>query len=129
MADDLETITVTSSRLPDGEVRHPRAIVKLSGTAVDGWISWEVTSNTFYEADTFRVSFAVSDLPPANDANWFSTQKELFVEIFAGFPSNPDKPDPSELKSLIYGRVDEMDFDPLQATINLTGRDLTAVFI
>src|SRR5581483_6817708 len=34
-----------------------------------------------------------------------------------------------ELQSLIYGRVDEIEYDPAQRLITLTGRDLTAVFI
>jgi phage protein D len=120
--------------------RAPRAIVRVtSGTgnnasavtnaSVDGWISWEVTSNTYYEADTFRVSFAMSQLPAAMDANWFSTQTQLFVEIMAGFPADPAHPTPSELVSLIYGRVDDVEINPVAAMLTLTGRDLTAVFI
>jgi phage protein D len=124
----LPTVTVTSSAASTS-VRRPRAIVKLSGTAVSGWINWTVSSNSFYEADTFRVTYAVTLLPPSNDANWFSTQKELFVEILAGFPTDPDNPDESELKSLIYGRVDDIEYEPAECVIHLTGRDLTAVFI
>jgi hypothetical protein len=101
----------------------------LNDSAIEGWLSWSVTSNSFYEADTFRVSFASSALPKETDANWFSGQKELFVEILAGFPSDPTAPTEDELDSLIYGRVDEMDFNPLTGVLDLTGRDLTAVFI
>ena len=109
--------------------RQPRAIVRIGGVQVPGWISWEVTSNTYYEADTFRVSFAVSALPVANNALWFSQQAEMYVEILAGFPTDPNNPSVSELASLIYGRVDDIEFDATGTTINLTGRDLTAVFI
>jgi phage protein D len=127
--DSGETVTV-SSRAPEGaSVRQPRGIVRLNDTAVAGWIDWTVSSNTFYEADTFRVSYAASLLPEANNANWFSAQKELFVEILAGFPTDADNPDPSELASLIYGRVDEIEFDPVERFITLTGRDVTAAFI
>src|ERR1700676_2584929 len=116
----LNALPVTSA------VRHPRAIVKLNGRSVPGWISWEVQSNAFFEADTWRVSYAVSLLPKKNDASWFSEPSETFVEIFAGFPAEADNPDVSELDSLIYGRVDNMEYDPGQRTITLTGRDLTA---
>lgn len=109
--------------------RQPRGIVRLNGVAVPGWVSWDVSSNTYYEADTFRVSFAASALPSANGPSWFSTQTELFVEVLAGFPSNPDDPSVSELQSLIYGRVDDIDFDPVSTMITVSGRDLTAVFI
>lgn len=124
----VETVTVSASRSLQ-MARQPRGIVQLNGVRVDGWISWTVTSNSFFEADTFRVSYAASILPPANDADWFSQQKEIFVEIFAGFPTDPAKPDPGELASLIYGRVDSIEFDPHDGGITLSGRDLTAVFI
>lgn len=126
--DSVETVSVSGASTRQ-LVRQPRGIVRLNDAAVSGWIDWTVTSNTFYEADTFRVEFAVSALPKSNDANWFSTQKELFVEILAGFPTDPGNPDPSELTSLIYGRADDPEYDPLEETITVRGRDLTAVFI
>jgi phage protein D len=124
-----DVVTISSNAPVAALVRRPRGIVRLNDIAVAGWIDWTVSSNSFYEADTFRVQYAVSLLPVANNANWFSTQKELFVEILAGFPTDSNNPDPSELASLIYGRVDEIEFDPLERLITLTGRDLTAVFI
>jgi phage protein D len=130
-------------------LRQPRAIVRafapgdaalaaalsdgptamLVQTAVSGWTEWTVSNNSYFEADTFSVTFAVSALPASNDADWFSEQPEIFVEILAGFPSNPSKVIANELTSLIYGRVDTLDFDPTATAITLTGRDLTAAFI
>lgn len=126
----------------DSAGRQPRAIVRVTSPAgnnpsavvnqqVDGWVSWEVTSNTYYEADTFRVSFALSALPANRNAGWFSTQTQIFVEIIAGFPTDPANPTTTEsgMSSLIYGRVDDVDLNPVAGTLTLTGRDLTAVFI
>ncbi|QMV32418.1 hypothetical protein 8G_00024 [Ralstonia phage Hyacinthe] len=109
--------------------RQPRAIVTVAGVQVPAWVSFEVTNNTFYQADTFRVSFAASALPAETDANWFSNQKEAFVEIFAGFPSDPTNYSETDLTSLIYGRVDDIEYDPVSTLLTLTGRDLTAAFI
>lgn len=109
--------------------RRPRAIVKVGGTAIPGWIEWSVTNNSYSEADTFEVSFSMSALPAAHNANWFSQQTEIFVEILAGFPSNPSSPNAAELTSLIYGRVDDIRVDPVRGVLTLPGRDLTAVFI
>lgn len=111
------------------EVRRPRGIVKVAGVVVPAWVSWTVDNNTFYQADTFRVSFAATALPVETDANWFSSQKEAFVEIFAGFPSDPENFTASDLDSLIYGRVDDIEYDPVSTSLTLTGRDLTAAFI
>lgn len=106
--------------------RSPRAIVRVSGVPVDGWIEWEATNSTFFEADTFNVSFAVSRLPQAFDLNWFSQQNEIFIEILAGFPSNSARPTASELTSLVYGRIDDIELDASETILTLPGRDLTA---
>lgn len=108
--------------------RQPRGIVRINGTAAPGWLSWTVTSNNYYEADTFRVSFASSGMGEGS-VQKFIEQREIFVEILAGFPTNPAAPNEAELQSLIYGRVDEIDFDPTSRVLTMTGRDLTAVFI
>lgn len=121
---------MTKNSLPVLPVaRSPRAIVKVAGVIVTGWVNWSVENNTLYQADTFRVQFAVNQLPDETDAMWFSDQSEAFVEILAGFPADPSNFSETDLTSLIYGRVDDIDFDPVSTTITLTGRDLTAAFI
>lgn len=109
--------------------RQPRAIVKVAGVIVPAWVSWSVNNNTHYQADTFRVTFAATALPAETDANWLSDQKEAFVEIFAGFPADPQRFSEADLDSLIYGQVDDVEYDPVATTVTLTGRDLTAAFI
>lgn len=109
--------------------RQPRALVKINDTIVPGWIDWTCDSNSFYGADTFRVLFATSLLPDAFNVDWFSTVTEAFVEIFAGFPQDPSNFTASDLTSQIYGRIDDIDFDPRGTSITLTGRDLTAALI
>ncbi|WP_225934364.1 MULTISPECIES: hypothetical protein [unclassified Cupriavidus] len=109
--------------------RSPRAIVKVAGVIVPAWIRWTVENNTFYQADTFRVEFAANALPDETNAKWFSEQQEAFVEIFAGFPADPNNFSETDLDSLIYGRIDDIDYDPVDAKITVSGRDLTAAFI
>jgi len=113
----------------DSAARQPRAVVRVGGVPMDGWESWEVTSNTYNEADSFRVSFAISALPATMGADWFASQTQMFVEVLAGFPTDPANPNAVELTSLIYGRVDDIDLDMVASKLTLTGRDLTAVFI
>jgi hypothetical protein len=111
--------------------------VKINGNNVPGWIDFSVTNNTYFEADTFRVTYSATALtqmvaPDAlYDATWFSEiATDTFVEILAAVRvSNPDKPDPSEMSSLIYGRVDDIEYNPKLRTITLTGRDLTGALI
>jgi phage protein D len=120
------------------EVRQPRAIVKVTGAAVNGvyppsvivpWERWSVNNNTFYQADTFTITIATSELPEAVSMDWFSSQSEVFVEILAGFPADPLNYTEADLESLIYGRVDDVEYDPVSTLLTLPGRDLTAAFI
>src|SRR5260221_9775951 len=104
--------------------RQPRAIVQLGPfgalTTVPGWVSWSVSNNSFYEADTFKVVYSTSKLPASNDADWFSQQREMFAQIFAGIPQDPSNPQVSQLTNLIYGRVDDISFNPKTRCITLT---------
>lgn len=130
--EELPEITVTAQSLVRSHGRRPRALIRLGtypGVIVPGWISWSVSNNSYYEADTFRITFAAKRLPAAYNANWFSTQKEVFAEILAGFPQDPTNPQPAELTSLIYGRIDNINLNPRDGLITVTGRDLTAAFI
>ncbi|PUA19575.1 hypothetical protein [Glaciimonas sp. PCH181] len=121
------------------QVRQPRGIVTVQGHNADGssgsvirlngWVRWEVDNNTFYEADTFRVTFALSALPSAYADAWWANQQEVFVEIFAGFPTDPENYAASDLQSLTYGRVDDVSYDPVARTLEVSGRDLTATMI
>ncbi len=110
-------------------VRQPRGIVKINDEVMRGWISWDVDNNTFYEADTFRVVFALSDLPSTRSADWWAAQTTIYAEVLGGFPKNPDQYDEKELTSWIYGRVDSVEMDPTSRTITIDGRDLTALMI
>lgn len=120
------------------EARQPRGIVRVSAEDADGkivtaeslpWVEWEVNNNRFAQADTFRVSFAVSLLPASRSADWFGAQNRITVEIFAGFPADPESYTVDDLQSLIYGIADDMTYDPVSRTIELTGRDLTALLV
>lgn len=110
-------------------IRQPRFVAQINDKIISGMIEWSITSKNFYEADTWSAKFATKLLPPAMDAKWFSEQIETFVEILAGFPTDPDNPNPDELTSLVYGRIDEMDYDPVAGSLEMVGRDLTGAFI
>jgi phage protein D len=111
------------------EARQPRGLVKVSGAVVPGWIEFDVDNNVFFHADTFRCSFALSALPAEYGPAWWASQSTIYVELFAGFPSDPENFTAADLDSFIYGRVDEVTYDPAGTTIEVTGRDLTAAFI
>jgi phage protein D len=112
-----------------GQVRQPRGIVKINGAAMLGWVDWTVNNNTHHQADTFRITFALSALPAGFGADWWASQTSIAVEIFGGVPPDPVNYTDSQLKSWIYGNVDEIEFDPVAGHVLVTGRDLTALLI
>ena len=140
---DLNTLPVISNS------RQPRGAVKLGGVVidrdssgteksrvetspdyVDGWISWEVDNNAYRGADTFRITFSITSLPKSHGVDWFSRQSAINVEIFANEnPVDPSKYQPSSADRLIYGNVDEVSIDQVHGTVDLHGRDLTALLI
>lgn len=104
-------------------------MVKINGQIMPGWIEWEVDNNTFYQADTFRAKFALSMMPAGYGAAWWAAQSKMSMEIFAGFPADPENFTTDDLDIMIYGQVDDITFDPVGTTVEVAGRDLTAELI
>ena len=126
----LDDIVVTASRLPPLGTQ-PRTVVKINGSSLPQCVKeWTVVNNSFLEADTFDLTLIANRLPAAMNAVWFaSLAADTFVEIFGGTTTTPDNPNPSELTSFIYGRIDDIEFEPVHGTLSLKGRDLTGAFI
>ncbi|PXX42209.1 phage late control D family protein [Aquitalea magnusonii] len=101
--------------------RAPRGRCLLNGREVAGWISLEVENNSFHSADTFRALFAISLLPPDYDLAWFASQLQFRVQI--------ELDDGNGMVPFILGNADSIRFDPVARTVELEGRDLTAVLI
>lgn len=110
--------------------RNPRGAIKLNGAIVTGWETFSVENNAFRAADTFRVVFAVGLLPSGYGPDWFALQTGIDCEVFASeAPSDPARYAPTDADRLILGQVDDVEFDPLAGTIEITGRDWTARLI
>lgn len=115
--------------LANGPARAPRGIVRVNGQRIMGWVEWEAESHAFRESDTFRVLLALSELQAPYDKAWFCEQTTMNVDLFGGFPADPNSFGISDLAQVLVGKVDEVHFDPVQRTMELTGRDLTSLLI
>lgn len=111
-----------------GEARTPRAIVKVEGEIVP-CAEFEVDSNSFYQANTFRLSLPLSALPPARSWTFWSEADAVKVEIYAGFPDDPEAYTVDDLDLILVGETDEVDLKPVADEVCLTGRDYTSRFI
>lgn len=113
---------------PAPSVRHPRGAVRINGMLLP-WVSWEVDNNAYRAADTFRVIFAAGALPAGYGLDWFGTQKQINVEIFATTDCQAERYSPAIADRKIMGQVDDLEFDPQAMTLTITGRDLTCRLI
>jgi len=111
------------------ESRQPRSIIRVNDQEFPCVTDWDVENNRFFDADTFRVEFAVSGFPQGRGPAWWLDTDDLFVEVLAGFPSDPNNFTAGELVSLIYGRVDDLDWNLGDPTMIVSGRDLTSQMI
>lgn len=103
-------------------VRQPGVEFTVNGIYVPGLIEAEVTNNSHFVSDTFRVVLALSRLPAAYGPAYWGNSEGDRIGIAAGFAGDRAMP-------LIVGQVDDIDYDPVQRTIALTGRDLSAPLI
>jgi hypothetical protein len=113
-----------------GQLRQPRGAVKVNGAEVSGWLSFDTDANEYASPDTFKVTFALSALPDDHNAAWWASQTaDIFVELFAGFPADPNAYSAAELTSIFYGQADDLEFDYDDLTLHVSGRDLTAALL
>ena len=112
-----------------GMLRQPRGLVQINGNLIPGAIDFEVDSNAFREADTFRVTFALSLLVAPYDEAWIASQTTMSVNLYAGFPSDPLNFGIADLDLILSGHVDDVNYQLSRRTLELSGRDLTSLFI
>lgn len=108
--------------------RIPKALVFINGQMM-AWTRLTVNIKTFYEAATFDIDLPLNGQATGFGLNYFSAMPAMFIEVFAGFPSNPNSFSKSDLVNIFTGQVDDIKISLDSTNINLIGRDLTAKFI
>ena len=111
--------------------RQPRPQLLIAGKLVPGLVEASVTQVSHHQADRWSAEVAWyardADGKPA-DVSWMDWQpatngQELAAEI------RVDPGDGTGIVSLLIGRVDHIEADPITGTIHLEGRDRTADLI
>jgi len=93
---------------------------------------WEVNTNTFYQANTATVEFALRSLNKDQQLDFWAAQRDMTIEIYAGFLSIADDPNEysrEDLSRIFYGTVDDFAVDVIQQKLNIRCRDLTSRLI
>lgn len=108
--------------VPDS--RRPRLGATVNGARFDHLIiDGTVVNNGYYTADSFRLTVAMEEGDGFSPAFW-DGEDRLEIEVLAGFGTSvpPNK-------SLVLGRVDDVEMDLSERLIFLSGRDFTADLI
>lgn len=135
-------MSINNATTPQVAWRKPRVRCLLSGTTASdatasfsggggvGLIEANVTNNNWYQADRFSAHFAITPGSPY-DANWWSQQTDIALTIQLGFlpPNTPEGPGNVPWQTVIEGGADQIVVDPVQGTVQVDGRDLSALLI
>ncbi|OGB23360.1 MAG: hypothetical protein A3I66_01460 [Burkholderiales bacterium RIFCSPLOWO2_02_FULL_57_36] len=114
---------------PQSAAQQPRALVYANGDLVAQVLSFQVDNNSFFQADTFRLTLALASQPVDRGLDWWALQEKLEMEFLIGFPADPDNFTKQELTSFLVGYVDDIEFDEIDDVLILSGRDLTSKLI
>lgn len=123
-----QNIEVSAVNTPQGFLTNPRAIVMIDGIRVLT-ISIEVTTAQFGYADTFDVEIPLIGQPSPIDRNYFANNQNVLVQIYIGFPPDPNNFTTNDLDLILIGNADRYEDDLCENKISISGRDLTAKFI
>jgi phage protein D len=107
-----------------GTLVAPRVILQVGSTVID-WTSWEAGHNGIYEAGTIRVEVPCKFA----DWAWWTQQTEILVDVYVGFPRDPQNYSTSDLTLLQTYRIDSIRLNAATLGITLVGRDLTALLV
>lgn len=117
----------------------PRSIVLLNGNAMN-FNNWTVNLNSTQQASDFSINFPFKIGNNLNQgylvgspdfASYLFTNPNIKVEVYSGYPKNPDHYTIDDLTRIMNGYMDqaELDLDNNGEIITISGRDLTAPFL
>jgi hypothetical protein len=111
-----------------GQLRNPRAIVKVNDKEVK-FMEIEVMSGAPYTADTYYVEMPLYSQPDGIDFAYFSSVEKFSVKIYMGFPADPNSFNVNELVLMIQGESNDVEIDPSEGIVRISGRDLSSRLI
>src|ERR1700757_1554076 len=96
--------------------------IALNGSPVQGLLHASIVTNNFFSADSYALTLAMGPWPLGDIAFW-SSLSSAYVEIGITTAAEPIS------YSLISGMIDTIHVDPIQGTVAIEGRDLSATMI
>ena len=105
--------------------RRPRCRVLVSGSAIDGCHSVELSTSNLGQAGSYFVQIANRSAPGSSTASWFDADV-IDLSIQMGFLPSGMPEGAVSWQEMMSGRVDRIRLDPVSNTVTLEGRDYAA---
>jgi hypothetical protein len=96
--------------------------IALDGSPIEGLLHATIVTNNCFSSDSYALTFAMG-APPLGDIAFWSLLSSVYVEISVTSAYEPVS------QSLISGMIDTIRIDPIQQTVSIEGRDLSASLI
>ena len=96
--------------------------VAINGELIKGILHIAVSSSNCFTADTFSATFAIGP-PPLSGIVFWASLSSAYLEISTKIRSS------LETIMLITGILDSMSIDPVNGTVSVEGRDLSASLV
>jgi phage protein D len=116
----------------ESSVRRPRGAVRINGVLAP-FLSATVTNRTHFSADVWQVELEPWRQPGDFGLRFWSDIDDAQVEVLFGLLEPGVRPpvplQPESLKSLVLGQVDDIDIEPNDGRLMISGRDLSARLI
>lgn len=116
----------------ESAVRRPRGVVRINGVLAP-FLSATVTNRTHFSADIWQVELEPWKQPGDFGLRFWSDIDDAQVEVLFGLLEPGVRPpvplQPENLTSLVLGQVDDIDIEPNDGRLLISGRDLSARLI
>jgi prophage tail gpP-like protein len=103
-------------------VSATRVLIAINGSPIGGLLHATIQSSNCFSADKYALAFAMG-APPLGDINFWSSMATGYVEVAVSEVFGM-----TSLK-LITGMIDAVVIDPINGTVGIDGRDLSASLI
>jgi hypothetical protein len=110
--------------MPTTSLYRTNVQVEVNGIQVSGLLHASVATTNSFSADTFSLTFAV-DTRKSSDMLFWSSVPSASVTVTAILAAGHDLTQ----QDLITGMIDTIHLDPIQGTVAVEGRDLSASMI
>lgn len=113
------------------QARNPRALVKINDIVVRKIEYFQHVENNYYMSDSFHVRMPLYNLSDGINLEYWLSQPAIMVEMFAGFPKDPNNYGISDLQSYILGGINDLAVRVFDngGYIEFNGFDLSKKFI